>query len=187
MLNQSMLPGMSLITFQSAVCRYILVLTFRSALSTSWAAAGMGYWNQLWGQEINPLEVQLVFKQRDCGLADELFLELEGLEQLKAALPQQHYLAIDIAPKMKDKRWFLIASGQQPNGGYDLSFEGLQSYADHNVLFLIWSEPRAGHVYTQALVSPCLLIELSAGERLPVFVVDHKSSKRHRFGVERTH
>jgi len=169
---------------QSSVSHCMLVFVLSTALSPIWAAGGMGDWSRMWGTEIELLEAQLLFKQQDCGLTDELFLEISGLVQLKQTLSQQRFLTLNIAEKPKDKRWFLIASGQKPNGGYDLSFEGLDPYMEYKELSLVWSEPQPDHIYTQAIVSPCLLIELSAEDRLPILVVDHEGNKRHRFNAE---
>ena len=179
-----MLVGMLSILFKSTVSRYILIFALATSSSPSWAASGIGDWSQRWGNEIDLVEAQLLLKKQDCGLTEELFLELGGLAQLKRILSRQQSLVLNIAEKPKDKRWFLIASGEQPSGGYGLSFEGLYAYAEHKELSLIWTEPQAGYVYTQALVSPCLLIELSAEDRLPILVVDHEGNKRHRFSVE---
>ena len=170
--------------YQSIILHYILIFILSTALSPAWAAAGIGDWSQMWDRELDLIEVQLLFKQRDCGLTDELFHEVAGLAELNEVLPQQQFLARNIAEKPKDKRWFVIASGQKPNGGYDLSLEGLYPYAKHKELSLIWSEPQADHIYTQAVVSLCLLIELSAGDRLPILVVDYEGNKRHRFNAE---
>ena len=62
----------------------MLIFVLSTALSPIWAAGGMGDWSRMWGPEIELLEAQLLFKQQDCGLTDELFLEISRACAVKA-------------------------------------------------------------------------------------------------------
>ena len=179
-----MLARMILTLLQLKISSFLILSILSLSLSPAWAAAGLGNWSQMWNEEKGLLDVKSLFKRQDCALTEELFLEVEGLPHLEKVLTAQQFAVLTIPEKPEASRWFLIATGEKPNAGYTLSLAGINSYTDYKKLTFIWGKPEAGHMYTQAIVSPCLLIELPAGSRLPILVVDHEGSKRHRFTAE---
>ena len=78
-----------------------------------------------------------------------------------------------------------ISMGTQPTGGYDLALAQAQARVEKGIaqVCVDWIEPAPDAMVTQAITSPCLLIQISRGNYRQVEVQDQHGTVRCRIGV----
>ena len=79
----------------------------------------------------------------------------------------------------------LIRMGQRPTGGYGIELAAPQARLDNGsaLIRLRWIEPPPGTASTQALTSPCLVIELPKGAYRKIVITDESGNIKGEISV----
>lgn len=136
---------------------------------------------QAGGTDVEHLPVRILFQENLCGgiRPDPAVVLISDSGQLERIISEAKRRTIGQPPQapavdFEAVHVVLIRMGQRPTGGYGIELAEPQARLANGtaLIRLRWIEPAPGTVSTQALTSPCLVIELPKGAYRKIVITD---------------
>ncbi|MFZ0612790.1 MAG: protease complex subunit PrcB family protein [Desulfobacterales bacterium] len=147
---------------------------------------------QAGGPDVERLPVQILLQDALCGGSrpDPAVVLVSDSGQLERIISAAKRHTIGQPPQVPAVDFtavnvVLIRMGQRPTGGYGIEVAEPQARLDNGsaLIRLRWIEPAPGTVSTQAVTSPCLIIELPKGAYRKIVITDESGKIKGEISV----
>ncbi|MFZ0727831.1 MAG: protease complex subunit PrcB family protein [Desulfobacterales bacterium] len=142
------------------------------------------------GGHVHGLPLRVLYQDALCGGSGPAAAQVTGPEHLTRIISEAGEAVIGRPPKAPAVDFaadnvVLIRMGQQPTGGYGIELAEPQARLENGaaMIRLRWIEPVPGTVSTQALTSPCLIVELPKGTYRKIVITDESGKIRGEISV----